>query len=179
MMWRHGLGHIWPFWVQNIVNSLWSGDLTWQHRTGSTLAQVMVYCLAASCHYLNSIVQMSLIQTLKSIFIMNNKYSGVHDNLFWWLMVKIIFLLGSLLSGFFLSVEIFIGTVKRGVHHLIPTPENSQYQRFPSHRLPWQWIIKVKVIGITNIIQLIGLCFPVMLMMRELPGPQWVKQTLH
>ena len=34
-------------------NSLWPNDAIWRHRSGSTLAQVMAYCLAAPSHYLN------------------------------------------------------------------------------------------------------------------------------
>ena len=36
-----------------MVNSLWSGDAIWWHRTGSTLDQVMAWCLTAPSHYLN------------------------------------------------------------------------------------------------------------------------------
>ena len=39
------------YWPQ-CVNSLWPSDAIWQHRTGSTLAQVMACCLIAPCHYL-------------------------------------------------------------------------------------------------------------------------------
>ena len=35
------------------VNSLWLSDSIWQHRIGSTLAQVMACCLLAPSHYLN------------------------------------------------------------------------------------------------------------------------------
>ena len=35
------------------VNSLWSSDAIWRHRSGSTLAQVMAWCLTAPSHYLN------------------------------------------------------------------------------------------------------------------------------
>ena len=35
------------------LNSLWPIDAIWQHRSGSTLAQVMACCLTASNHYLN------------------------------------------------------------------------------------------------------------------------------
>ena len=34
-------------------NSLWSSDFIWQHRSMSTLAQVMACCLMAPSHYLN------------------------------------------------------------------------------------------------------------------------------
>ena len=34
-------------------NSLWPSDTIWQHKSGSTLAQVMAYCLTAPSHYLN------------------------------------------------------------------------------------------------------------------------------
>ena len=35
------------------VNPLWPSDAIWQHRSGSTLAQVMARCLTAPSHYLN------------------------------------------------------------------------------------------------------------------------------
>ena len=35
------------------VDSLWPGDATSRHRSGSTLAQVMACCLLAPSHYLN------------------------------------------------------------------------------------------------------------------------------
>ena len=35
------------------ANSLWPGDVILRHKTGSTLARVMVCCLAAPSHYLN------------------------------------------------------------------------------------------------------------------------------
>ena len=36
-----------------LVNSLLPGDGIWQHRSGSTLVQVMACCLTAPSHYLN------------------------------------------------------------------------------------------------------------------------------
>ena len=36
-----------------LFNSLWPSDAIWQQRSGSTLAQVMAYCLTAPSHYLN------------------------------------------------------------------------------------------------------------------------------
>ena len=38
-------------WSQ--FNSLWPSDSIWQQRSGSTLAQVMAWCLTAPSHYLN------------------------------------------------------------------------------------------------------------------------------
>ena len=35
------------------VNSLWPSDTIWWQRSGSTLAQVMAFCLTAPSHYLN------------------------------------------------------------------------------------------------------------------------------
>ena len=35
------------------VNSLWPSDAIWRQRSGSTLAQVMAWCLTAPSHYLN------------------------------------------------------------------------------------------------------------------------------
>ena len=34
----------------NLINSLWPGDDVWWYRSGSTLAQVMVWCLTAPSH---------------------------------------------------------------------------------------------------------------------------------
>ena len=39
----------WPQWV----NSSWPSDTKWQHRSGSTRAQVMAHFLMAPGHYLN------------------------------------------------------------------------------------------------------------------------------
>ena len=36
-----------------LVNSLRPSDAIWRHRSGSTLAQVMAWCLTAPSHYLN------------------------------------------------------------------------------------------------------------------------------
>ena len=36
-----------------LLNSLWPNDAIWRHRSRSTLAQVMAYCLTAPSHYLN------------------------------------------------------------------------------------------------------------------------------
>ena len=35
------------------LNSLWPSDTIWRHVSGSTLAQIMAWCLAAPNHYLN------------------------------------------------------------------------------------------------------------------------------
>ena len=35
------------------VNSLWPGDTIWWHRSGTTLLQIMVWCLLTPSHYLN------------------------------------------------------------------------------------------------------------------------------
>ena len=35
------------------VNLLWPSDTTWRYRPGSTLAQIMTWCLLAPSHYLN------------------------------------------------------------------------------------------------------------------------------
>ena len=35
------------------INSLWSNDAIWRHRSGSTLAPAMACCLTAPSHYLN------------------------------------------------------------------------------------------------------------------------------
>ena len=46
----------WLYFFSNFIsniNSLWPSDAIWQHRSWSTLAQVMACCLAAPSHYLN------------------------------------------------------------------------------------------------------------------------------
>ena len=40
-------------WQGIQFNSLWPIDAIWQHRTGSTIAQIMAFCLIALNHYLN------------------------------------------------------------------------------------------------------------------------------
>ena len=54
------LGHTWgqvmcaAHWNRGIaIKSLRPSDAIWQHRSGSTLAQVMAFCLTAPSHYLN------------------------------------------------------------------------------------------------------------------------------
>ena len=49
--WRTGsnLEH----WYWPLLNSLWPSDTIWQHKSESTLAQVMACCLMAPSHYLN------------------------------------------------------------------------------------------------------------------------------
>ena len=41
------------FLREDTINSLWPSDAIWQHRSWSTLAQVMACCLTAPSHYLN------------------------------------------------------------------------------------------------------------------------------
>ena len=52
---NHSLNEWAPFMCtfQVNFNSLWPGDSTWWHSSGSTLAQVMAGCLTAPSHYLN------------------------------------------------------------------------------------------------------------------------------
>ena len=46
--------HAWKFHsLHRFVNSLWSSDVLWLHRSGSILPQVMACCLTAPSHYLN------------------------------------------------------------------------------------------------------------------------------
>ena len=62
----HGIGDRFPmifsfshakvlpcFQQLSLVNSLWPSDAIWQHRSVSTLAQVMACCLPPPSHYLN------------------------------------------------------------------------------------------------------------------------------
>ena len=42
-----------PSSVLKAFNSLWPSDIIWQHRSGSTLGQVMAWWLMAPSHYLN------------------------------------------------------------------------------------------------------------------------------
>ena len=39
--------------VMNSFNALWSNDAIWRHISGSSLAQVIVFCLTAPSHYLS------------------------------------------------------------------------------------------------------------------------------
>ena len=45
--------HHWASLLLWCVNSLWLSDAKCQHRSGSTLAQVLAYCLMVPSHYLN------------------------------------------------------------------------------------------------------------------------------
>ena len=54
------------FWLMlavKSINSLWPSDVIWQHRSESTLAQVVAWCLTAPSHFLN---QCWLIISVKS-----------------------------------------------------------------------------------------------------------------
>ena len=44
---------VWYSYDSKVINSLRPVDAIWQHRSGSTLAQVMACCLTAPSHYLN------------------------------------------------------------------------------------------------------------------------------
>ena len=44
----HSGGYSWE-----CINSLWPRDAIWRQRSGSTLAQVIAWCLTAPSHYLN------------------------------------------------------------------------------------------------------------------------------
>ena len=54
--------HWYQSYMKVIFNSLWPTDTQWRHRTGSTLAQVMAWCLLAPSHYLNKCWLISKIQ---------------------------------------------------------------------------------------------------------------------
>ena len=55
---------LWSF-PHKHVNSLWPSDAIWQHRSGSTLAQVMAFCLTAPSHYLNQCCWLIISEVLK------------------------------------------------------------------------------------------------------------------
>ena len=65
------------------VNSLWHSDAIWQHRSGSTLAQVLACCVMAPSHYLNLSLWSSDIH-IKTISItkinLKNSYLKFHLN---------------------------------------------------------------------------------------------------
>ena len=50
---NHSLTHLMMTAIQTGLNSLWSGNAIWWHRSGSTLAAVRACCLIAPSHYLN------------------------------------------------------------------------------------------------------------------------------
>ena len=61
---------------QHWLYSLWLSDAIWRHRSGSTLAHVMAWCLVAPSHYLNQYcltIKDVLWYSLKSNF----KYSWI------------------------------------------------------------------------------------------------------
>ena len=49
---EESMSALWCCWP-GAVNSFWPSDTIWCHRSGSTLAQVMAWCLTAASHYLN------------------------------------------------------------------------------------------------------------------------------
>ena len=63
------------------LNSLWPSDAIWQHRSGSTLAQVMACCLTAPSHYLN---QCSLIISEGSRHLHEANFTGNAHDIYPW-----------------------------------------------------------------------------------------------
>ena len=59
------------------INSMWPCDITWWHRSGSTLAQVMACCLMATSHYLNQ------------CWLIINEFCGIHMRAFFKEILKI------------------------------------------------------------------------------------------
>ena len=39
--------------IRKLINLLWPSDTIWRHRSGSTVAYVMAWCLTTPSHYLN------------------------------------------------------------------------------------------------------------------------------
>ena len=65
------------------INSLWPTDTIWQHRSRSTLAQVMACCLTAPSHYLN---QCWLIISKMLRHSPEGNFAGNAPNIYhWWL----------------------------------------------------------------------------------------------
>ena len=48
--------------IATCINLLWPKGPTWRHRSGSTLAKVMVWYLTAPNHYLNQYLLLSLVK---------------------------------------------------------------------------------------------------------------------
>ena len=61
------------------VKTLQPSDTTWWHRSGSTLAQVMAWCLMAPCYYLNQC--WLIIQSVLSHSPESNFTRSAHDTL--------------------------------------------------------------------------------------------------
>ena len=59
------------------INPLWPNDITWRHKSGSTLAQVMACCLVAPSHYRVSSKSQpqnsSTFQDLFKAFLLNSR----------------------------------------------------------------------------------------------------------
>ena len=78
-----------PQWI----NSLWPSETIWWHKSGSTLAQVMAWCLTAPSHYLNQCwLIISKVQWHSSWVQLYQKYLSHQSlKLAWKLLIKFLF----------------------------------------------------------------------------------------
>ena len=67
----------------NLINSLWPSYVIWQHMSGSTLAQVMAWCLMASSHYLNQCLLLLIMRVVLWHLPWINVIRNVQDIYLW------------------------------------------------------------------------------------------------
>ena len=79
-----------------MVNSLRPGDAIWHHKTGSTLVQVMAWCLMAPSHYLS---QCWLIINGGPVAITSGQFHGKWLTFYWLKCLKITFKLQPWVPG--------------------------------------------------------------------------------
>ena len=68
--------------IPMVIDSLWPSDVTWRHRFGSTLAEVMAWCLTAPSHYMNKcwlIISKVLCQSSNGIIIRKSEDINMHS----------------------------------------------------------------------------------------------------
>ena len=67
-----------------LLNSLWPSDAIWRQGSGSTLAQVMAWCLTAPSHYMNQclLIICGVLHHSPEVSSTGNAYESNHYNAF-------------------------------------------------------------------------------------------------
>ena len=82
-----------------MLNSLWPSDAIWWHKSGSTLAQVMAYCLTAPSH------------TGTNVDLSSIRLCGIHLSALWWEDLKKPSSKTSLKIAFYDHIQIPLGSM--------------------------------------------------------------------
>ena len=71
------------YWCEDVANPLWPSHALWADRSGSTLAQIMAWCLTAPSHYLNQcwlLIIVNLWHSPESISTANVQATILYNN---------------------------------------------------------------------------------------------------